>query len=197
MNGYQTLRFRITGVSALVVHNGRLADPLDEHVKVMAQIAGTRKKTEADHRRLAEIEFKASLYLSDGRPCIPEEVMEAAIAKAAGLQRRAQKAKAGLVVSRSLLLEYDGPKNPDGLWADGRFELRCGVRVGTARIMRTRPRFNEWQADLDVDYLPHIVNPQDVATFLAIAGEQVGIGDWRPKHGRFIAEPLPAAGRSV
>lgn len=193
MSRYLTLRYRITGVAPLVFHNGRLADALDERVKAMSQISGKRKKTEADHRQLAELEFKGSLYLSQGRPCIPDEMLEAAMAKAAGLQRRGTKAKAGLVVRRSPMLEYEGPKDPDGLWQDGTFQLRCGVRVGAARVMRTRPIFRDWQADLEVAFLPHLLNPQDVTSFLEAAGEQVGIGDWRPKYGRFLVEPSPAS----
>ena len=29
------------------------------------------------------------------------------------------------------------------------------------------------------------INAKDVKTFLATAGEQVGLGDWRPRFGRF------------
>lgn len=192
MSSYQTLRFRITGVSPLLFHNGNLADPLNEVARAMAQISGRRRKTEADHRRLAELEFKGSLYLCGQQPCIPEEMMEAALAKAAGLQRRAMKAKAGLVVRHPLVLQYDGPKEADGLWKDGRFQLRCGVRIGSVRVMRTRPKFTEWQAELVVDFLPHLLNAADVTNFLTTAGEQIGIGDWRPRYGRFFAEPVAA-----
>ena len=83
MDGYQTLCFRIIGVSPLLLHNGQLADPLDEQVRAIAQVTAKRRKTEADHHRLAELEFKGSLYLREGRPCIPEEMMEAALVEAA------------------------------------------------------------------------------------------------------------------
>ena len=190
MDGYQTLRFRIIGVSPLLLHNGRLADPLDEQVRAIAQVTAKRKKTEADHHRVAELEFKGSLYLREGRPCIPEEMMEAALVKAASLERRGPKARAGLVVRESLLLEYDGPKDPDGLWRDQRFRLRCGVRVGLSRVMRTRPQFIKWEANLVIDYFPHLLNQQDMLSFLVTAGEQIGIGDWRPRFGRFSAQPV-------
>ena len=190
MSKYQTLRFRIIGASPLLFHNGRLADPLDDHVKAMALISNKRKKTEADHRQLAEMEFKASLYLNGGCPCIPDEMMEAALVKAANLERRGSRAKAGLVVRGHLMLEYEGPKEPDALWADQRFRLRCGVRVGPSRVMRTRPRFESWQANLVVDFLPHLLNRQDVENLLSTAGEQIGIGDWRPRFGRFQVNPI-------
>ena len=57
MSRYRTLRFRITGAAPLLMHNGRLADPLDEHARAMARVADKRPKTEADHLRLAELEL--------------------------------------------------------------------------------------------------------------------------------------------
>ena len=117
--------------------------------------------------------------------------MEAALVKAASLERRGPKAKAGLVVRENLLLEYDGPKDVEALWASGDFVLRTGVRVGPVRVMRTRPRFTDWQAEVVVDYLPHLLNGADIETFLRAAGEQIGIGDWRPRFGCFVVQPVP------
>ena len=193
MSGYETLRFQITGAAPLLMHNGRLVDPLDEHARAMAAVAGKRLKTEADHLRLAELEFLGSLYLSGGAPCIPAEMMEAALVKAAAQMRRASKARAGLVVRADLKLDDEGPRDPRALWADARFRLRAPVRVGASKVMRTRPMFPAWAAELAVDYLPGLLNPGDVRGFLTTAGEQVGIGDWRPRFGRFWADHPPAS----
>jgi len=190
VSSYKTSRFRITGASPLLMHNGLLADPLNPHAKGLAQIASRRRKTEADYLRLAELEFLGSLYLSGGVPCIPAEMIEAALVKAAAQERRAPKARDGLVVRDDLRLEYDGPTDPHALWADGAFRLRSPVRVGAVRIMRTRPQFKAWAAELAVDFLPTLLNPQDVRSFLVTAGEQVGIGDWRPRFGRFWVEDV-------
>ena len=35
-------------------------------------------------------------------------------------------------------------------------------------------------------FLPSLLNAGDVRNFLTAAGEQIGIGDWRPRFGRFI-----------
>jgi len=88
LSGYKTLRFRITGASPLLMHNGLLADPLNPHAKALAQISARRRKTEADHVRLAELEFLGSLYLSGGMPCLPAEMIEAALVRAAAQERR-------------------------------------------------------------------------------------------------------------
>ncbi len=185
MNVYQTLKFRIIGVSPLLCHNGQLADPLNSHAKAIAQISSKRKKTEADHKRMADLEFIGSLYLSGGMPCIPAEMMEAALVRAAAQERRSAKAKAGLVVREDLILQYEGPKDPAGLCSHPDFRLRCGVRIGTSRVMRTRPKFANWAADLNVEFVPTLLNEEDVRSFLSTAGAQIGVGDWRPRFGRF------------
>ena len=190
MSRYRTLRFRITGAAPLLMHSGLLADPLNEHARALAEVAAKRRKTEADYRRVAELEFLGSLYLRGGEPCIPAEMMEAALVRAAQQQRRGTKARAGLVVREDPRLEYEGPREPHALWAAAAFQLRSTVRVGASRVVRTRPMFREWAAEVAVDYLPGLLNPRDVRGFLAVAGEQVGIGDWRPRFGRFWVEDL-------
>jgi hypothetical protein len=179
------------------MHNGQLIDPLNAHARAMAQVAAKRRKTEADHLRLAELEFMGSLYLSGGTPCIPGEMIEAALIKAAAQERRGPKARAGLVVRHDLKLLYDGPAEPQALWDATAFHLRSAVRIGTSRIMRTRPMFRDWQAELAVDFLPTLLNPQEVLSFLSTAGEQIGIGDWRPRFGRFWVEEITPSTQPV
>jgi len=94
-------------------------------------------------------------------------------------------------VREDLRLDYEGPTDPHTLWQDTTFRLRSPVRIGMSKIMRTRPMFREWSSELAVDFLPSLLNPQDVVSFLVTAGEQVGIGDWRPRFGRFWVEELP------
>ena len=87
-------------------------------------------------------------------------------------------------------IQYDGPRGSDELWTDERFRLVTGVRVGQARIMRTRPIFRDWSAEIFVDFLPGQLNRAEVAEMVRLAGEVVGIGDWRPRFGRYTAETL-------
>lgn len=197
MSNYRSLTYKIIGASPLLMHNGLLADPLNEHSKAIAQVAGKRRKTEADHLRLAELEFLGSLYLAGGAPCIPAEMMEAALVRAAAQERRGPKARAGLVVRDDLRLEYEGPTDPHALWLDTAFRFRVAVRIGASRVMRTRPQFKAWAAALTIDYLPGLLNPQDVGNFVTTAGEQIGVGDWRPRFGRFWVEEPAAIGAAA
>ena len=192
MSKFEPLRFKISGTSPLLMHNGQLADPMSEHAKSIARITAKRRKVEADHRELARQEFLGGLYLSGGVPCIPAEMMEAALVKSAMHEKRGPAAKAGLFVPGNIRLDYDGPSDPHHLWEDPRFRFRCLVRVGTSRLIRTRPRFDNWACTLTIEYMPDLLNPREVTSFIVTAGTLVGIGDWRPKFGRFMAEPMEA-----
>jgi len=54
------------------------------------------------------------------------------------------------------------------------------------RIMRHRPRFNEWGARFDLLVNENLLAPETVHQLLNEAGEYIGIGDFRPeKRGPF------------
>lgn len=186
--GYQRLSCRITGVSPLIMHNGALANPLNPIAKAMRRVSSKRAKTEADFEELARLEFLGSLYLGGGEPCVPGEVLEAALTEAAKKMRRGNQAKAGIVCLGNFALEYEGPRKPDDLWRDESFRLVVGVRVQRAKVMRTRPIFRDWAAEVSIDFRPVDLNRSEVEEIVRIAGDVVGIGDWRPKFGRFVSE---------
>jgi len=182
---YSTLRFRITGVSPLVMHNGQLANPLNRFAKEIRSISGKRRKTEADFEEIARLEWFGSLYLSKGEPCLPGELIEACIIRGAVTRKRAKQATAGVLCLGAFPLQYDGPRDPMELWKSEAFRLMASVKVGSSRVMRTRPVFPEWSAEIEVRFNPALLNASEIREFLVAAGELEGIGDWRPRFGRF------------
>lgn len=186
-----SLKFRINGVAPLIMHNGRLADPLDKYVRAIKEISGRRMKTDADHEEMARLEWLGGLYLADGKLCIPSFVMEATLIGKGGAARKmkmGKQAAAGLIVEKDAPLEYEGPTDIDELWADEQYRLRSKVKVGQASVIRTRPIFDPWAAEIEVLYLPELVNREHVIQWMDIAGAESGLMDWRPKFGRFTAE---------
>jgi hypothetical protein len=186
MSAYQTLTFRLVSASPLLMHNGQLSDPLNPASQLLAEIHAKKKKTANDHKELARREYLGSLYMADDGPCIPSEMLEAMLIGGAKSEKQGQRAKAAFLVERDALLEYDGPKDPKGLWEAPEFQLRTSARVGASRVQRTRPRFNKWALEFEVRVNADLVDPKKVRDFLMVAGEQLGIGDWRPKFGRFL-----------
>lgn len=182
---YKQVEFQIKGISPILLHNGRLADPLNPLVIELKKISSKRKKTEADLIALAKLEWMGSLYLKNGKIVLPGEMIEACLTEGAKKKRQGNLAKIAIFVESESELIYDGPKDIEELWQDENFRLTTGVVIQRARIMRTRPKFNAWQASIVVTFENEIIDLSTLVDFMTVAGSQVGLGDWRPKFGRF------------
>lgn len=189
---YEVLNVRITGAAPLLCHNAQLANPANEFARAIKEVSSKRKKVDADYEEMSRIEFLGGLYLMNGEPCIPGEMLEATIIRGAMKSKQGPAAKAGMFCGSNFALHYDGPRKPDELAEDKRFRLVCGVVVNKSRVMRTRPIFRDWSLDAAVSYMPGLVNKADLLSWLRVAGEQLGIGTWRPRFGRFAVEEIAA-----
>lgn len=182
---HRSLTFKIQGVSPLLMHNGRLADPMNEFARSLKAITGKRDKTDADYEEMARVEWYGGMYTDNGKPCIPGEVIEAVLITAAKKTKRGKQVMGGLYCPENALLEFDGPQDLEERWADANSRLTCGCKIGKNRVMRTRPRFNEWALEFTVMYDPHQLNESAIKEIVNTAGE-MGLCDWRPKFGRFV-----------
>lgn len=181
------ISFEIEGVSPLLLHNGQLANPLNPLVKQMKALTSQRKKTDDIHIELSRLEFRASLYLNaKGEVEIPAEVLESCLIEGAKKSKLGKQFKSAICIMENSVLDYGEKLTADQMWERaGEFVDVRGVKVGTARVMRTRPIFRNWRLSFDVSYNPELVNPEQVQLAVADAGAQVGLCDYRPKFGRF------------
>lgn len=62
------------------------------------------------------------------------------------------------------------------------------VVVGKARVIRSRPRFDNWALDFNLDILDPMIPAQVAKEILETAGKFQGIGDYRPLYGLFSVE---------
>lgn len=179
-----------SGGSPLVMHNERLADPLNDYTRQIAAVSKKRNKTEADHVEIARLEFLGGLYTNGNGPCVPAwNILRC-------LQDGARRHKRGMDVPRGVFplidhadVYYEGDKvrDPDKLWKAGEFALRKTVGIQRSRTMRTRPIFVEWQASLSVEVDPVIFDLDTLQVFWGDAGRYAGLGEMRPVYGRFAA----------
>jgi hypothetical protein len=167
-----------------------MADPLNLFAKELKAISSKRVKTEADFAAMALIEWKAGLYLNEEqRLVLPSEVLEASFQNGAKKRKLGKQAQAGLFCYDHAVLKFDGDNlGVKELWERGKNRWTVGVRVGTAKVMRTRPRIDRWEAEFEMCFDDGLFNRAQVEEIAVIAGAQVGIGDWRPKFGRFNVE---------
>lgn len=183
------VRFSVTGTAPLLMHNIRLANPLDPIARQMKEISGKRKKTDADHEDLARLEFVGGLYLLDEiGPYVPGVNLEKAIVEGGRITKQGRQVERGLFVTdNEVPLLYRGPRDPEALWADPSFRSVMAVKVGQARVMRTRPVFREWALEFDAEVDEGLLSVDVLDAITRDAGSMVGIGDYRPRFGRFTS----------
>jgi hypothetical protein len=188
MNGVEEISAVLIGRTPLLMHNGVLADPLDERNIALASVTGKRVKTLADHREIARLEWFGGLWLHEGRPCIPGKAIKAVMVDAAKTRNRGKSAKRALWVEQPAMLQYDGPADIRELWKDENFRHRSGVRVHGSTTQRTRARFPDWKTRISIQFLTATMNRSELEEYLHIGGYLIGIGDGRPEHGKFVVQ---------
>jgi hypothetical protein len=179
----------ITGTSPLLMHNSRLANPLDPATKALKKYTAKRNKTEEDHELIARLEFAGGLYFDEhGGPFIPGENISRCLVDGAKLTKQGVKVTRGLFIKTDVNpIAYNGPRDEDGLWDKG-WRHMASVKVGTSRTMRCRPWFPEWRVQAEGLIDPAVLELSDVAGIADNAGALIGLGDWRPRFGRFTAK---------
>lgn len=189
-----SIRFRLTHLFPILMHNGRLADPLNEFAEAMKELTGKKKKTRQDLEQIQRLEFEGGMYWDpEVGPHLPAANIESCINDGARKTREGQESLIGVYcVTEKAKLLYKGPREVEKLWADKRFvDLRPIVNPSTrGRSMRCRPIFRDWSAEFEISYDPEDVNADDVVRWLTTAGRKVGICDGTPKFGRFEVKTL-------
>jgi hypothetical protein len=186
----ETIEVTLRGVVPMLMHNGQLADPLNEFAKALKEITQIKNKTDEHHYEIARLEFLGGLWLQGGRLAIPSMALEACFKEGARLRRLGRNADAGAFVQEDAPVTYDGPSKPDDLWKDrARFALSVGARnKGTGgRVQRTRCIIREWEVSFVQHYDTELFNRATIELVWKDAGSRKGIGDWRPKFGRYTA----------
>jgi len=183
---------RCIGTAPLLMHSARTVNPFDPITRRMREITSKRVKTDEDKELLARLEWEAGLYHdADVGPYIPALMIEATLRNAAKLSRNGRNVQRGLLVTDDVVpLEYDGPRDIAGLFADehGRYISMMPVRVGMARVMRCRPIFRDWAIQFTAILDESILGFDDFVRIAEQAGSQIGFGDNRPRFGRFSIE---------
>lgn len=165
----QKVSIKIRGTAPLIMHkfNGE-----------QKQIANRSKKI-----YIPEDEAKEGLYIDKGGIYAPSSWIEGTLINSAKDFKKNKKSlapyvKAGVLISQD---KIRGNLNDKNYEIDAR-----PVVVQRARIIRYRPLFRDWELEfdaiiIDTEYLDHHL----LKELLDYAGKFKGIGDSRPKYGRF------------
>lgn len=183
-------KLTLTGTASLLMHNARLADPLDPVVEELKKITSKMRKTREDHENIARMELLGGLYYDDELgPYLPADNVIRMMRDAAKTRKMQPKIIQGVFVTSDMnALAYDGPRKAEEIANDKNFVHRSAAVVGQQRVMRTRPMFREWAVQCEGFVDPTVIDIKDLDDILTIGGMRIGLGDWRPRYGRFTHE---------
>lgn len=190
----QQVAAKIVGTSPLMMHNGRLVNPLDPIVKEMKKITSKTKKTEEDYDQLARLEFIGGLYY-DAKigPYIPANCLWATIRAGARLQKKGPAVERGLMMMDVMnRLEYAGTRKSTEMYDAGFADIRNAKPPGSSgQVMRCRPMFSPpWSVSFSMTFDAAQMASDELRYWTEQAGVLLGLCDGRKGlgMGRFAVE---------
>lgn len=191
-NDMQAFRMTCTGTRPLLVHNVRLASPMNPYAKALKALNSKRSKTDEDRVAIAKVEFEGSLYFDEEiGPYLPGGNLLASITEGAKIKRAGRKVERGVtVVEFELPLVYKGPRDLAGLWGNGESEyvdIRP-VTVQSSKVDRCRPIFRDWLIEATVVVDKSAIDIDEFKEVAGLAGKMAGLGDYRKQFGRYAVE---------
>lgn len=190
MSDVNTVKVKIQGTAPLMMHNVRLANPLDPFTKALKEYTSKRKKEEADHIEMSHREFLGGLYCNpDLGPYVPADALSALLIAGAKHNKLGSKFEGCVFVDKDAPLNFDGPRDPEKLWETGVFNDIRPVQIGQSKVQRCRPIFKDWNLKFEIVLVGgNGVEIQDIQTALDVAGRFKGLLEYRPRYGRFEVE---------
>ena len=177
----------------IIFHSEVLADPLSPQARTLAELSKKRGRTEADEIEMARREWVGGMYFDDAiGPVLPTWNIVRSIQDGARMTKHGKAVERGVFPEvEHVALDYDGPRDLDTLWKDGRFAIRKGVKLAGRRVIRTRPIFHGWKASATLVIDPNVIDFPLFCQVCNAAGRYHGIGDFRSgRYGRYVPSVL-------
>ena len=193
------LQFKVTGVVPLLMHSNRAANPLDAYANFMKPLQKKRNKTDQDYIEISRVEWEAGLYLHDGIVALPAETLDRCLWDASKKTKSGKLYKSGALISEDWIpMDYRGPKikikqngkiplsELDGFY--NHFSHRQMVIVSGQQVLRTRPIFHDWSFTFNIMIDEQVLDERTMERIAETAGRYIGLGEKRPRLGRFEVE---------
>lgn len=189
----QSLTLNLVGQSAMLLHSDRGANPIAPETVAHKALTSKRKRTDEDHIAIARSEYMMCFY-GFKSTAIPSTNVKSAIVEGAKLN------KLGTAFNRCVLILADetpithsGPADKSKMWETPACVDCRSVKVpGGGRIMRYRPRLNDWRLTVEIVFDEKIIERAQIVAAAENVGRYIGIGDYRPAKGgpfgRFLVE---------
>jgi hypothetical protein len=186
-----TVRVTLTGTTPLILHNGRLANPLDPNTRALKALTGKRSKTDDDLAAMIEVEARGAVYeTTDDEVGLPDANVWRAIQEAAKAYKRGQDVSRAVIYDPEhispLLIDGTAASVDDFLRDPANIDYRP-VGINGRTVMRARPIIHGWSSSHEFEVYTDIVMVDDLVMFVERAGRLQAVGDHRPQYGRFTA----------
>ena len=168
----KTINVEITGIAPLLQNRF----PVEEHGQNQTK---AKKKV-----YVPEDEAKKCLYIRDGQIFQPAEHIYQSMVRAAVDFKYEGKKTYKDVITSGILVEPEEIL----LISDKDYEIDARpVMIQRSRVLKWRPRFNQWKLVFKIIILDDTnINAVTLKEILDRAGTSKGIGDYRPRFGRFM-----------
>lgn len=194
----KTIKIKIKGIRPMLHNNGMMADRLYPWKIKLAAIEKTKasKRTDAQWAEYEQLQWLGKLYWSESRKCIAMPVDNLHACLVAG----ARKAKQGKNFEAAVFFDDEhaaaevkhalSGKTQSEMYADRDYVFRKPVVIGLAKVISIRPMIpTGWTISTTITYDDSVIaNAETVVEAMVQAGSLCGLGDWRPRFGRFIVE---------
>lgn len=176
------------GTTPLIMHSCQCVNPLHPISIEMKKYTSKRKKTEEDLMKIADLEWEAGAYWKDGIGLyIPAENVEATIINGAKANRKGSDIEKYCDVTDLYIpFEYGENLTKEELIASYEYRDTRVMTVMRSKILRTRPRFDQWEITFNFRYDEEKIDLATITQAMEYAGAYVGLCDSRPKYGKFV-----------
>ena len=182
----EQITLELTGTAPLLMHRPITVDVLNPLTQEIKALTGKRKKTLDDIKIIQRLEWQAGLYHDEViGPYLPGVNIETCLRDAGKLSKQGAAVTRGVVCGvANVPVEYDGPRTIQEMWDANMKDYR---RVGNQQnsVMRCRPQFPRWTLSVPLYVEESVIDVQDVQAIAVKAGLMIGLGDYRPRFGRF------------
>lgn len=166
----QKVRVKIRGVAPMLQNRYPMEAESEEKAK--------RRDEKFDPKEDAE----KALYRNKDGCFVPSSWIEAALRDTAKeFKGKGRSSLKGTILS-SVFVEPE--EIPLGKKTYDEIDRRPAV-IQRQRIVKSRPRFNSWEIEFTINFDEERVRKEVLKEILVEAGKSKGIGDYRPKFGRF------------
>ena len=186
----KNLKVTWKGTSPLIMHSCQCVNPLHPISVELKKYTSKKKKTEDDLKKISDLEWESGAYWKEGLGLyIPAENVRATLVNGAKEIRKGTDIQKYVDIL-DLYIPFNYGENLTKQELIDSYEYRDTrpMTVNRAKVMRTRPRFDQWNITFKMRYDETKIDLDVIMMSLKNAGSYIGLCDSNKYgYGRFVA----------